>query len=357
MLKILTIEDNALVRKLIKKSLCDEYVIVEAEDGLTGVRQAQEHRPDLIICDIAMPGMDGFEVLTTLNDQPETQMIPFIFLTALHEKRLMRQGMELGADDFLTKPFTVEELRHAVEARLKKKSVQAAAVNRTLEDLRLNIARSLPHEFRTAIMVADGYAHLIESESDGMTEEQKSMLMSIRSSMGRLYKMAENFLWYSRTEFMNATVREFTDEPDTIIEAVARMQARAFSRPDDLILSVEKARLSVSYEQLKKITEELVENAFKFSDPGTPVHVVTGIEGEYYALAISNYGRGLKPENIEKINGFMQFDRDTYEQQGIGLGLTIVKRLVETSGGQMVIQSFPEEKTTVVVYLPYRGDS
>lgn len=357
MLKILTIEDNALVRKLVKKSLSDEFIILEAEDGLTGVRLAREHQPDLIICDIAMPGMDGFEVLKTLNDQKETQIIPFIFLTALHEKRLMRQGMELGADDYLTKPFTVDELRQAVQARLKKKSVQTAATNRTLEELRLNIARSLPHEFRTAIMVADGYAHLIETDSDGMTDEQKSMLTSIRSSMNRLYKLAENFLWYSRTEFMKSTSREQTEEPDAIIAAAARRQARTFAREDDLVLSLEQACICMSYEQLKKITEELVENAFKFSEPGTPVHVISGLEADYYALAVSNYGRGLKPEEIEKIDGFIQFERDQYEQQGIGLGLTIVKRLVEACGGHLAIQSYPEEKTTMVVYLPCRGDS
>lgn len=120
---------------------------------------------------------------------------------------------------------------------------------------------------------------------------------------------------------------------------------------------MQQARLCISYEQLKKIAEELVENAFKFSEPATPVHVVSAREDDYYAFVVSNYGRGLKPEEIEKIDGFMQFDRDRYEQQGIGMGLTIVKRLVEVCGGHLAIQSDPDDKTTMVVYLPCRGES
>jgi YesN/AraC family two-component response regulator len=96
---------------------------ISAENGLVGVQQAQEQLPDLVICDIRMPQLDGYGVLTTLRTDPVTAMIPFIFLTAKANKAEVRQGMDLGADDYLTKPSTVEELLGAISARLEKQAV------------------------------------------------------------------------------------------------------------------------------------------------------------------------------------------------------------------------------------------
>ncbi|WP_024544691.1 EAL domain-containing protein [Picosynechococcus sp. NKBG15041c] len=123
MTTILIIEDDEIVRKLIRKILSQkQYEVLEAAEGQGGVRLAMMARPDLIICDVMMPGIDGYGVLQQLQSQPETAMIPFIFLTACAERQDIRQGMRLGADDYLTKPFTKEDLLSAIAARLSKVS-------------------------------------------------------------------------------------------------------------------------------------------------------------------------------------------------------------------------------------------
>lgn len=121
MKKILVIEDNGQVRENIAEILeLSNYEVITAEDGKKGVELALQARPDLIVCDIMMPVLDGYGVLHLLNKQIETYGIPFIFLTAKSEKTDLRKGMEMGADDYLTKPFDGIELLNAIEIRLKK---------------------------------------------------------------------------------------------------------------------------------------------------------------------------------------------------------------------------------------------
>lgn len=124
MKKILIIEDEPMVRANILELLeAEDFHAVGAENGLIGALWAREHLPDLIICDVMMPELDGYGVLAVLRQDPVTATIPFIFLTAMADKVDLRQGMELGADDYLTKPFTPDELLGAIAARFAKKEV------------------------------------------------------------------------------------------------------------------------------------------------------------------------------------------------------------------------------------------
>jgi DNA-binding response OmpR family regulator len=133
MKKILVIEDNTEVRENIAEILgLSNYAVVTAEDGKIGVELALNEMPDLIVCDIMMPVLDGYGVLHLLNKHIETYGIPFIFLTAKSEKTDLRKGMEMGADDYLTKPFDAIELLNAIEVRLKKaESVKQNAAKNT----------------------------------------------------------------------------------------------------------------------------------------------------------------------------------------------------------------------------------
>src|SRR5690349_4624026 len=124
MKKILLIEDNPEVRENTSEILSlANYDVVVAENGKVGVELAQRERPDLIICDIMMPELDGYGVLHILSKKDDTASIPFIFLTAKTEKTDIRKGMNLGADDYLTKPFDDTELLNAIETRLRKSDI------------------------------------------------------------------------------------------------------------------------------------------------------------------------------------------------------------------------------------------
>jgi len=121
MLRILTIEDEENIRDPIVETLSMEgFEVIQAENGKVGLKLAQEHLPDLILCDVLMPELDGYDVLRQLNQNRQTQGIPFIFLTAKDTIDDFRYGMNLGANDYLMKPFTTQELVMAVKSRLQR---------------------------------------------------------------------------------------------------------------------------------------------------------------------------------------------------------------------------------------------
>ena len=134
--QVLIIEDNTDIRENIVEILeLADFTVYQANNGKTGVDLANKHKPDIILCDIMMPDLDGYGVLYILNKNPETAAIPFIFLTAKAERVDLRKGMEMGADDYLTKPFDDIELLNAIETRLKKKDLQESFYSKPLDKL------------------------------------------------------------------------------------------------------------------------------------------------------------------------------------------------------------------------------
>ena len=124
MTKILVIENERETRQMLLECLeLEGFEVISAENGLQGVEQAHAHLPDVIICDITMPKLDGYGVLKTLRQNLDTAIIPLIFVTGKSSKSQMRQGMELGANDYLVKPFTPEELLAAIAAQVQQKNI------------------------------------------------------------------------------------------------------------------------------------------------------------------------------------------------------------------------------------------
>jgi CRP-like cAMP-binding protein len=161
MKKILVIEDMLDVRENIEELLrISGYEVFTAEDGAVGVDVAMEKRPDLILCDVMMPRLDGFTVLNILSKRPETSDIPFIFLTAKTDKEDFRKGMNLGADDYITKPFSKEELLNVIETRLHK-SARLRKFSKTEEGL------------TAFINEARGYDELLKLSSDRRRKHYK----------------------------------------------------------------------------------------------------------------------------------------------------------------------------------------
>ncbi len=362
MKKILVIEDSHSLRKDILEMLGFEgFETIGAENGLLGVEHAREYLPDLIICDIMMPGMDGYGVLESLQKDPVTALIPFIFLTARTDRMDVRQGMELGADDFLTKPFHAAELLATVRTRIEKRKTFSQISDQRLEDLRENIMMALPHELRTPLNVILGFSDLLMTDSEEMSGEHVGeMARHINSSALRLYRLIENFLIYSHTEIMLSDPRQvefikrsFVVAPRSTIEHCVVQKAEQCGRDRDVEMDIEEtASIAIGEDYLRKIIDELMDNACKFSPDGTPIQVTGTQKGDYYELAITDHGRGMAPDEIGNVGGYMQFQRRVFEQQGAGLGLVICKRLAELHDGEFRIESVPDEKTTVTVKIP-----
>lgn len=361
MTKILVIEDEEFIRENLIELLEDEsFEVTSADNGKVGVELARKHLPDLILCDVMMPELNGYDVLKTLRSLPETEMIPFIFLTAKADKVDFRTAMLIGADDYLTKPCTQDELIAAIATRLEKKAAIDRISQEKVDELRNSILHSLPHELRTPLTGIMGFSEFLINECDDLEpSEIKEMGSCIYRSSQRLHRLIQNFLLYADLELLATNAEqvkalrshriEYSQRP--IAEASQKIAAAA-NREMDLQLDLQESSAKISEIKLRKVIEELVENAFKFSEPGTPVRIVSRQETNKFTLAIVDRGRGMTGEQLANVGAYMQFERKLYEQQGSGLGLTIAKRMVELHAGELIVESIPNRETTVRLVLP-----
>ena len=358
------IEDEFSIRENIVELLeIEDFEVLSAENGRVGFQRANEHLPDLILCDVMMPELDGYAVLNALRSNPTTATIPFIFLTAKAEHTDLRRGMGLGADDYLTKPCSAEELLEAVKTRLKKQEIFEKQSQLKLDELRRSITHSLPHELRTPLNGILGNTELLLLELEDLdADEMRKMLEDIRTSGRRLNRLILNFLLYADLELIatnnqriQALQKSSVSSAESLILESAKEQAGQFDRESDLQLKLQDSPVQMAATRLAKLVEELANNAFKFSEPGTPVCVKTEVENDRFILSVIDKGRGMTPEQIQQMGAHLQFERKLYEQQGSGLGLSIVGRLVELHGGKLTVESEPHQQTVVRVELPAAG--
>lgn len=360
MKKILVIDDEEWLRDMVKIALTDRgYAVIEADNGTTGIEAARRELPDLILCDVRMERVDGYLTLATLRDEPATASIPFILITGMADTAGMRHGMELGADDYLPKPFTIDGLYAAVDARLKKAQTTREEAEKKLSALRDNISLMLPHEMRTPLNGILGFGELLHTAADTLPpEEVAEMGQAIYDSGKRLERLIENFLVYVQLEIAagdaakaaalkSAKVANCAEVVGQKAGAVAEQAGRAA----DLKLSLEATAAAISEEYLAKLVEELTQNALKFSKAGSPVALTLNGSSTGVTVTFNDRGRGFTADQIARIGAYMQFDRRAQEQQGAGLGLVIAKRIAELHGGSLAITSDAETGTTVTVKL------
>lgn len=360
MKKILVIEDDPRIRDEVLTWLTwEDYDATGAADGAEGVELAQQRRPDLIICDIMMPKKDGYRVLLEVRALPATALIPFIFLTAKQEKDDIRYAMELGADDYITKPFDREEFLRAIQSRLSRHELYTKESMQRVNVLRQHVLNTLPHELRTPLVGILGIGELLAQDAETLTPAEIVDYATLITRSGQqLYRLVENYLLYTQLEHYLANPAQAAAlERRPVLQSSAMLQtlcariATVYGRPNDLQLYVQSAVVPISAQDLTKIVYELVDNAFKFSKPQAPVQINAAIEGEEYVLVVSDQGRGMAPEQIARIDAYVQFERAKYEQQGSGLGLAIVRRLVELVNGTLEIESTVDQGTIVRVTL------
>lgn len=361
MKKILVIEDEQAVRDSIVDILnSEDFHTLSAENGQVGMQMATEFQPNLILCDVMMPELDGYGVLTQVRQNAKTATIPFVFLTAKADKTDFRQGMDLGADDYLTKPFTHSELLQAIAARIGKQTTIEKRSQHQLDELRQSISLSLPHELNTALSVIEGLSQILMEDYDSASSaEILEMAESINANSKRLHRLVHNSLLNVKLELLATNPKQVAilrqenlSDTRTVIKGLAILKAEQYNRETDLQLDLAPASVKMSVLKLKKITEELLDNAFKFSSKGSQVRLSSSCEQDCFVLHFIDYGHGMTTEQIAKVGAYMQFDRDRLEQPGNGLGLAITKRLTELHGGKLTIECIPDKQTTVRVALP-----
>jgi signal transduction histidine kinase len=358
MTRVLLIDDNAKLRKEIVNLLeISGFTVDTAKNGRIGLERIKETLPDIVLCDLMMPEMDGYETLQAIRNDPDIETLPVLILTARGERPQMRRGMALGADDYITKPCKIDDLLQAIRAALRKRERLERRTEVKLEHLREQVALALPHELRTPLTCIMGYAELLADA--GSSQDVTALAQRILGAGERLNRMSENALLYVQLELLSqgrgnvAAKGSPSSTPlHEIVARQARLKARAHGRETDLVLHLAEVKVAVNPSYVSKIVDELVDNAFKFSPAQTPVRISTAVEGASGLFRVSDSGGGMTDEQIADVAGFVQFERSLREQQGLGLGLSIARRVAMVWGGTLSIDSLSSRGTTVTVSLP-----
>ena len=360
MSRILVIDDDPDILEQAELALTNAgHVVQIADDGDVAIDRLKTVRPHLILCDVRMPRVNGFEVLRAVRRDPGFAVAPFIFISTMNEWTEVRAAMNLGADDYLTKPFSNRDLLETVEARLAHFSRFRDRFEEKLEALRDSVLKALPHELRTPLTGVLGFSEILLEDLEHMERrDAEEMLSSIHASGKRLQRVVENFMLYVQLR-ESKTIKPLSpgDEPGfsrhDLIQEEAIKQADERGRVTDLSLSLEDVSAPVPPSFMRKICGEIIDNGFKFSDPGQRVEVRWFGSADTAVLQVTDNGRGMTPEQIASIGALAQFERDYHEQQGIGLGLATAHLLVRSYGGSIEVRS--PGGTSVKAVLPRNG--
>ena len=350
------------------------YQLHYAANGKSAIASLETFQPDLILLDVMMPEMDGIEVCKLIKANPQWQIVPIIMVTALSSKTDLANCLNAGADDFISKPINSVEMRARVHSMLRIKQqydniqtlshIQSNTINileSALNELRGTLASRMSHELNTPLNGIMGAISLLKEDIENMDiTEIREMLGWVDESAKRLENLTKKFLTYLELESSPSRQQSFktahTKFSSTEVEAMLKSYVHKLRRGNDnLIFDLEDSEIALSDRYLATILYELVDNAVKFSASGTIIKINGRVVDNLFNLSVHDLGRGMTKEQVDRIGAFVQFERKTYEQQGIGLGLRIVKKIVELAGGLFSISSIYQQQTTVNISLPIRS--
>jgi two-component system sensor kinase len=357
MAKIVIIDDETYILESLKEILeLENHNVTDFSNGWEAISFIKKNKTDLIICDIEMPQIKGFEILEKIKSDLETATIPFIFLSGLNKNYQIREGLILGADDYLTKPFEADTLLKTVNSRLEKSKKFEQVVNNKISELRLHLTSVLPHEILTPLNGIFGPIQmLMENIDDFNNEEIKELHRVIYFCANRLKTVASNFLYYVEIESkISENLKDdfIITNSQEIIQNTVQEIAKQVAREHDIVYKLGNFSHNIQFKDFKKLFLEIVSNALKFSTKGKEIIIKSQENENSVDYIIIDNGKGMEKQEIEKIDAYNQFNRSEFEQQGLGLGLYLVKRICTYYNLKFKLESVLEQGTTVKISVP-----
>ncbi len=343
--------------------------IMKATNGLVGLEAIEGRIPDLIISDIMMPRMGGFEFLEQLRKKPDWVHIPVIFLTAKGTSDDILKGRLSGAELYITKPYDSDELLQLVRSQLKRAFELRVDRQRRMDTFSRNIVQLLNHEFRTPLTYVTAYYELL---ADGVLrddpESVREYLKGIQVGTARLSKLVGNLVRI--LELRTGDIPKYIEQQSETIEDIAEMlqglcEQEWLDEENEIVYitcdtPVRLPSIFGHRPSIITIFDCLLDNAVKFSlmNPDRPPSIILSatVEDEMLAISVEDNGIGI-PVNVHQriFDLFYQHNREDLEQQGAGTGLAIAQGLVELHGGYMEVESAENQGSIFTVYLPVQN--
>ena len=362
MFKILIVEDTLTIREEIHDILVMEgYTVFEAENGSIGFEIALKKHPDLIISDILMPKLNGFEMYKKLQNNKTTKLIPLIFLSAKAEKSDIRAGMNLGAEDYLTKPIDVEDLLNTVKIKIDKKILLAqeiidktTTISATLQQQKKeldNYAQLISHELKTPlrnisdvlIWIREELAHPISSENS---------INSIELLEKKVERM--EILLIKLEQYKNIRSSSFKKNKINL-NTIAKKVIAKLQVPSHIKIEIKNKLPTLFADEimLEKVFEILIQNALDHIDKEKGLILLAcETTEEDYLFSIKDNGIGIKTKYHEKIfEMFQTIDSNN----STGIGLSIVKKIISYYNGEVKVESKTNKETIFYFSLPKKG--
>ncbi|HEC23665.1 MAG TPA: hybrid sensor histidine kinase/response regulator [Chloroflexi bacterium] len=362
---VLVVEDE----QVILESLADVlriagYEVLTATNGAEALAVMETQEPDLILSDIMMPVMDGYDFYRALRANPDWELIPFVFITARGQPNEIREGMGLGVDDYLPKPFEIEDVLNVVETRLRRAQGIRQANRRQLERLKARVMSLLDGELRAPLAQIKNYTDMVASEGAQLDYRSFTLFLEdLNRGAQQLSHLVEDLLRVIEIETGELAAlyeqqKERIDWLDHLIGGVViAFEEEALRREIRLRAVIPPGLPPVEAvpELLSEALNRLLDNAIKFSEAGGQVEVRAGLRDGMLSISVSDQGPGIPVEEQPFIfDVFHQISRDHSEGQGIGLGLAIARGLVELHGGRIEVESegLAGRGTTLTIRLP-----
>lgn len=340
--------------------------LVLASSGADALRRLLERDFAVILLDVRMPGMDGFETAELIRSRERSRTIPIIFLTADQSEPQVRRGYAAGAVDYLAKPVVPEILRskvsvfvdlHLKSLEVRRQAEELLALNRELEERHAELeafAFSVSHDLRSPINAAAGFAQALREDcGDALGETGREYLRRISGCLGRMDALIQDLLAYSRLCRMEVRISPVALGP-VVAQALAGLEAEVRGSGASVVVEEPLPAVMGHRAVVEQVVVNLLANALKFVRPGEPPRVRVQGEGRgsVARFRVEDEGIGIAPENQQRI--FQPFERlhggDAYP--GTGIGLAIVRRGVARMGGSVEVESSPGKGSRFTVELP-----
>ncbi len=344
--RILLADDNADMREYVTRLLRERWEVESVADGATALARAREAPPDLILSDIMMPGLDGYELLQALRADPVTHAIPVIFLSARAGEESRVEGLSAGADDYLIKPFSARELLARVGTHLgqvhARREVEAARIeaevaNRSKDEF----LAMLGHELRNPLAPIVTALHLMRLRGEETLQRERTI---IERQIDHLVRLVDDLLDVSRiTRGKVELKREPVETSEMVAKAIEMASPLIEQRQHELTIDVRSQGLLIEADAVRmaQVVANLLNNAAKYTEPHGTIAVSAGNEGDEVVLRVRDSGIGLSAEMLPLVFDLFVQEKQAIDraQGGLGLGLAIVRSLVELHGGRVEARS------------------